>query len=88
VLGLPVVVSVIPYIMSVKWDVALADNAGTAVVAVATSPATTATGDVRGTYLPSTAANGTKRLVMFIATPAIMAGPNATRLGAFGVTQV
>lgn len=87
-LGLPLVVSAIPYIMSVKWDVTLADNAGTAVKADATSPATTATGDVRGTYALTAASNGTKRLVMFIATPAIMAGPNATRVGAAGVTQV
>jgi hypothetical protein len=88
VLGLPLAISAVPYIMSVKWDVALADNAGTAVAADATSPATTATGDVRGTYLPTSAANGTRRLVMFIGVPAIACGPNATRVGAAGVPQV
>ena len=87
-LGMPVAVTDIVYIQSVKWASTLADNAGTPVVAVATSPATTATGDVRGTYALSSVADGSKRLVMTIATPAIMAGPNATRLGAFGVTQV
>lgn len=86
-LGLPVAISAIIYIQSVKWDVALADNAGTATAADATSPATASTGDVRGTYAPSSAANGTKRLVMTIAVPGIACGPNATRVGAFGVTQ-
>jgi len=37
--------------------------------------------------LPSSAADGIKRLVMEIALPAIAAGPNATRIGALGVTQ-
>ena len=60
-------------------------------VADTTSPATTSTTDVRG-YVKaaglSGAADGTKRLVMAIALPAIAVGPNATRVGAFGVTQV
>ena len=57
-------------------------------VADATSPATTATGDVRGTVALASASDGTKRLVAMIATPAIAVGPNATRIGALGVTQV
>jgi hypothetical protein len=56
--------------------------------AVLTSPATTATGDVRGTIALATASDGAKRLVAQIAVPAIACGPNATRLGAYGVTQV
>jgi hypothetical protein len=52
-----------------------------------TNPATTTTGDVRGTFLPTTAADGVKRLVMTIALPAIAVGPNATRIGAVGVNQ-
>lgn len=86
-LGLPVAVSDIGYIISAKWNATLADNAGTAVAADATSPATASTTDVRGCYTPSTAADGSKRLVLSIAVPAIAAGPNATRVGAFGVTQ-
>lgn len=85
--GIPVRVTVAPYIVSVKWDTTLADNAGTFVAAVQTDPATAATGDVRGTYAPTTAANGTRRLVMAIAMPAIAVGPQATRVGAYGVTQ-
>jgi hypothetical protein len=87
-LGLPFRVSDVCYIQSVKWATTLADDAGTAVAADATSPATVSTTDVRGCYTPSSAANGTRRLVMTIALPALAAGPNATRIGAFGVTQV
>jgi hypothetical protein len=84
--GLPVRVTDIGYISSVKWAGVLAQDAGTATVADG-AVATATTGDVRGTYLPSSASNGTRRLVMSIAVPAIACGPNATRLGAFGVTQ-
>lgn len=87
-LGLPFRVSAVVYIASVKWDVALANDAGTAVAADATDPATTTTTDVRGCYTPSSAANGVRRLVMVISVPAIGSGPNATRVGALGVTQV
>ncbi len=87
-LGLPVRVTDPAYILNVKWDATLAANAGTFVAAVTTDPATSATGDVRGTYTPSgNAANGARRLVMAIAVPAIGCGPQATRVGAFGVAQ-
>ena len=86
-LGLPVRVTDAGYIISVKWDNTLADDAGTFAAADVTSPATAVTDDVRGTYIPSSAADGSKRLVMAIAVPAIGCGPNATRVGAFGVTQ-
>lgn len=56
-------------------------------VADTTATATTTTGDVRGSITLATAANGTKRLVATIALPAIACGPNATRIGALGVTQ-
>jgi len=55
--------------------------------AVTTSPATTTTGDVRGTIALASASDGAKRLVAFMAMPAIACGPNATRIGALGVTQ-
>lgn len=85
--GLPVRVTDAGYIISVKWAGALAADAGTFVAADVTSPATTTTDDVRGTYVPSSAADGARRLVMAIAVPAIGCGPNATRTGALGVTQ-
>jgi len=57
-------------------------------VADTTSPATQSTTDVRGYITLATAANGSRRLVATIALPAIACGPNATRIGACGVTQV
>lgn len=87
-LGLPVRVTDAVYVVNVKWDNTLAANAGTLVAADQTSPATTSTTDVRGCYTPTSAANGTRRLLMTIAVPALGCGPNATRIGALGVDQV
>lgn len=86
VLGLPLRVIDAGYIASLNWNNTLARDAGTFVAAVTTA-ASNSTGDVRGTYAPSTASDGVKRLVMSIACNAIMVGPNATRTGALGVTQ-
>lgn len=86
VLGLPVRVFNVSYIASVKSNNTLAQDAGT-FVAAATQTATTTTGDVRGTYTPTTASNGIVRTTMGILLPAIAVGPNATRVGALGVTQ-
>lgn len=86
VLGSPVRILDLGYIVHAGYNNTLADNAGTAVAAV-TATATTTTGDVRGTFTPASATDGIKRLVMTIALPAIAVGPNATRTGAFGVTQ-
>ena len=87
VLGCPIRFTDIGYVISAGWANALAEDTGTAVVADMTNPATSTTGDVRGTYAPSSATNGVRRLVMSLAVPAIAVGPNATRLGALGVTQ-
>ena len=86
VLGIPVRVFNVAYIASVKSNSTLAQDTGT-FVAAATATATTTTGDVRGTYAPATASNGIVRTVMGILLPAIAVGPNATRVGALGVTQ-
>jgi len=85
-LGLPVRVFNAAYIVSVKSNSTLAQDAGT-FVAADTAVATTGTGDVRGTYAPATASDGTVRTVMAISLPAIAVGPNATRGGALGVTR-
>jgi hypothetical protein len=86
--GLPVRVIDAGYIIKAGWNNLLLQNAGTFVAADMTLPATNATGDVRGTFVPATsAADGVRRLVMTIAVPAIAVGPNATRAGALGVTQ-
>jgi hypothetical protein len=86
VLGLPVRVFNVAYIASVKSNNTLAQDAGT-FVAADTATATTTTGDVRGTYVPATASDGIVRTVMGILLPGIAVGPNATRIGALGVTQ-
>lgn len=86
VLGSPVRITDAGYIARAGWAGVLAEDAGTFVAAVTTT-ATTTSGDVRGTYVPSSAPNGTRRLVMGILLPAIATGPNATRTGALGVTQ-
>ena len=86
VLGLPVRVFNVAYIASVKSNSTLAQDAGT-FVAADTTTATTTTGDVRGTYTPATASDGIVRTVMGILLPGIAVGPNATRVGALGVTQ-
>jgi len=86
ILGLPVRVFNVAYIASVKSNSTLAQDAGT-FVAADTATATTTTGDVRGTYVPATASDGIVRTVMGILLPGIAVGPNATRVGALGVTQ-
>jgi hypothetical protein len=85
-LGLPVRVIDGGYICHVGWNGGFALDTGT-FAAAATATATTTTGDVRGTFSPSTAPDGIKRLVLGIMLPAIAVGPNATRTGALGVTQ-
>lgn len=59
-------------------------SGGTFVTADTTAPATTTTGDVRGTYAVPSASDGTKRLVVFETISA--ANINSTT-GIFGVTQ-
>jgi len=86
VLGIPVRVSNVAYVASVKSNNTLAQDTGT-FVAADTATATATTGDVRGTYTPATASDGIVRTVMGILLPAIAVGPNATRVGALGVTQ-
>ena len=75
------------YVVRYGWNNATADDTSGTLTVADTATATTTTGDVRGTFAPSTAADGIKRLVMTLALPAIAVGPNATRTGALGVTQ-
>lgn len=82
--GLPLRCDRLPY-TSIWWNTVLNTGAsGTFVAADTTSPATSITGDVRGTWLVPSASDGTKRLQVFI-TPAI--ANLATVTGLFGVTQ-
>lgn len=86
IIGLPVRVVDAGYLVGLGWANASTRATGT-FVAADTAAATTTTGDVRGTYLPSSATNGYSRLIVTIALNAIQVGPNATRTGALGVTQ-
>lgn len=86
-LGLPVRLTDAGYISDPKWAGALAQDNGTFVAADTTSPASPTTGDVRGVYTPSSAANGVRRLVMGLYLTGSQVGPNATRLAALGVDQ-
>jgi len=58
---------------------------GASLVAQNTSSATTP--DVRGTYAPSTAPNGLKRLVLSLGLTGVQVGPNSTRVGLLGADQ-
>ena len=86
ILGCPVRFTNKGYLARVGWNDTLAEDAATVVVSDATT-ATTTTGDVRGTVVPSSAADGAKRLVVAVLLTAIQVGPNATRAGALGVNQ-
>jgi hypothetical protein len=85
VFGLPFRLSDLGYVISQKFGGVV--DATAPLPADATTPATGVTGDVRGTLAVATAADGIKRLVVVFAMSAIQVGPNATRLGAAGVTQ-
>lgn len=86
-LGLPIAITDAGYIGDIGWNNVIANDTGTLVNADSTNPATNATGDVRGTYVPSSATNGVKRLVVQIACTGAQVGPQATRIAALGVTQ-
>lgn len=92
VFGIPIYISDIVYVASVKWAATLAQDAGTFTVGDATNPATNATNDTRGTYLPSSAANGSRRLMIYLVMGNIHTGPLAVpysisggATGCFGV---
>jgi hypothetical protein len=91
IFGLPVALTNGVYMTQAKWGTAvtaLGNDTGTLVLAVTTSPATTTTGDVRGTYAPSSSSDGTKRLVISQICPGSQAGPSATAANVIGVQQV
>ena len=67
-----------------RWAGTLAQDAGTYVAAVTTNPATTTTGDVRGTYTPSSPSNGSRRLTLYMMPFDI---DSVTRADWYGVTQ-
>ena len=87
IFGCPVRFTDKSYVIRYGWNGATADDTTGTLTVADTVTATTTTGDVRGTFAPSTAADGIKRAVVTLALPGIAVGPNATRTGALGVTQ-
>jgi hypothetical protein len=81
VFGLPYRVADAGFLTRAGWAGALAEDAGTFAAADANT-ATATTGDIRGTYLPSSASNGTRRLVL-----AFVVQDADTAAGLYGVTQ-
>lgn len=87
VFGLPYFAANAVYIQGVQWNSTLAKDTGTFTAGVTTT-ATKLTGDVRGTYAPSTgASDGVKRLVIIQAVSSAQVGTSATRASVLGVTQ-
>jgi hypothetical protein len=86
-IGLPFRLLTKDYIIPANFN-ATALALSTFTAADTTSPATVSTSDVRGSVALPSASDGTKRLVVCMGLPGIACGPNATRIGAFGVTQV
>lgn len=89
VIGLPMRSDVFPtggsgVDVQIFWNGALITAATGYVAAVTTNPATTLTGDVRGTYALQSASDATKRLIVF-ASPSL--ANLATATGLTGVTQ-
>jgi hypothetical protein len=82
--GLPMRLDTVGYV-SINWNSTWLTAVTTFVAAVTTDPATASTGDVRGTIGVPNAADGTKRLQVFI-TPSV--ANLSTNKGLFGVTQV
>jgi hypothetical protein len=80
IFGLPIRANTRNYVLT-AWNGAFVTT-GTFVGAVATSPATTTTGDVRGTYAVPDAADGTKRLTLWVSV-----FDDDTQTGLYGVTQ-
>jgi len=80
IFGLPYRANSRNYVQT-AWNAAFVTT-GTFTAAVATDPATTTTGDVRGTYAVPDAANGTKRLTLWVNI-----FDDDTQTGLYGVTQ-
>jgi hypothetical protein len=85
--GFPIMVELGAYVIKIGWGNVYGPDPGSVTTADLTNPATTSTSDVRGYYVPSSAADNTKVLTVVILLRDEQVGANATRRQAFGVTQ-
>lgn len=83
--GLPFAIYDAGYLARVGWAGALAEDAGTFVAGDATDPATASTTDPRGTYVPTSAADGARRLVIGMHLTEAQCGPSATMAAQIGI---
>lgn len=89
IFGLPYRLTDKTYAMGIQWNNTVAKDTGTLTVGDTTNPATKTTGDVRGTYAPSSgASDGVKRLVFTQVISAAQVGTGATFAAIMGITQV
>lgn len=86
IFGLPLRAAIFPETL-IHWNDALITANTGFVVADTTSPATTTTGDVRGTYAVQSASDGAKRLIVRH-NPSLSAVQTDPTIGLFGVAQV
>lgn len=63
--------------LSARWDTGATEDAGTFVASSNVALPTPSTGDIRGTYTPSSASNGTRLLVLYISKPFETTTPDA-----------
>jgi hypothetical protein len=88
VLGLPFRLVSDRHVVAARWAAVAGFDTGTITAAVATDPSTATTGDVRGTYSPSSAPDGTRRLTLICyATNDQINSAETSLAPAFGVRQ-
>lgn len=85
--GFPIFILEGGMVIKVGWGNVYGSDPGTVVTGDQTNPATSTTQDIRGTYLPSSAADGTKRLTVTLMLTDGAVGSGAQQKFAFGVTQ-
>jgi hypothetical protein len=83
--GLPIACNGTNYVTGV-WNALNIVGTGTVTAADTTSPATSTTGDVRGTYLVASASNATKRLTVFVAPSINLLAAQGVIAGMWGQT--
>lgn len=85
IFGLPILATAQSALVG-YWNNLILYGTGTFVAAVLTSPATATTGDVRGTLVPGSASDGSKRLTLFQHPSLSQMITSGINIGMFGVT--